>query len=229
MRALLILVALLIAGVLSLRHLERTRPQDLPWTPVDLDAPIGMMTGMKLQLLRDDPAACRAALARAGIGFTPFPDRIDSEQCGYVDALTLDRTRVGYRPTPITMSCPLAAALVAWERRVAAPAARRRLGSELARVHHYGIYSCRRLYGRASGAFSEHARANAIDLAAFDLTNGRRVRVQQDWGDGTPEAAFLRDLHDGACKLFGTTLGPDYNEAHRDHFHLDMRGWRACR
>ena len=29
-------------------------------------------------------------------------------------------------------------------------------------------------------------------------------------------------LRDGACGLFATVLSPDYNAAHRDHFHLDQ-------
>lgn len=36
------------------------------------------------------------------------------------------------------------------------------------------------------------------------------------------EAAFLRRLHKGACGTFGTVLGPEANEAHRNHFHFDM-------
>jgi hypothetical protein len=36
------------------------------------------------------------------------------------------------------------------------------------------------------------------------------------------EAAFLRRLHRGACGVFGTVLGPEANEAHREHFHFDM-------
>lgn len=228
MRALLILVALLIAGVLYVRHLERTRPQDLPWTPLDLTAPIGAMTSMKLQLLRSDPALCREVLTRAGVGFTPFPDRRASPQCGYRDAVTLDRTRIGYSPTPVTLACPLAAALIVWERQVAAPAARRHFDAELSRVQHYGIYSCRRLYGRETGPYSEHATANAIDIAAFRLMDGRQIGVQRDWNGGA-KGAFLREVHEGACEVFGTTLGPDYNGAHRDHFHLDMRGWKSCR
>ena len=228
MRALMVLVVLMIAGVLYVRHLERTRPQDLPWTPLDLTAPVGAMTGMKLQMLKTDPAMCRDALRRAGIGFTPVPDRRVTEDCGYSGALTLDRTRVRYAPTPVTTTCPLAAALVLWERQVAAPAARRRFGRELVRIEHFGIYSCRRLYGRSTGSFSEHATANAIDLAAFDLEGGRQISVLRDWDDAGPAGAFLRDLHDGACDVFGTTLGPDYNQAHRDHFHIDMRGWKSC-
>jgi hypothetical protein len=33
---------------------------------------------------------------------------------------------------------------------------------------------------------------------------------------------FLREAHASACRVFGTTLGPEANEAHRNHFHLDM-------
>jgi hypothetical protein len=39
----------------------------------------------------------------------------------------------------------------------------------------------------------------------------------------TKEAAFLKRLHGGSCTLFATVLGPEANEAHRDHFHLDMK------
>ncbi len=35
-------------------------------------------------------------------------------------------------------------------------------------------------------------------------------------------ARFLYAAHDSACKIFGTTLGPEANEAHRNHFHVDM-------
>ncbi|WP_423414549.1 extensin family protein [Hyphomicrobium sp. B1] len=36
-------------------------------------------------------------------------------------------------------------------------------------------------------------------------------------------SAFLHQAHDGACDIFDTVLGPDTNEAHRDHLHLDMK------
>ena len=38
--------------------------------------------------------------------------------------------------------------------------------------------------------------------------------------------AFLRRLHKGACGTFGTVLGPEANEAHRDHFHFDLAARR---
>jgi hypothetical protein len=37
-----------------------------------------------------------------------------------------------------------------------------------------------------------------------------------------PQARFLREAHAAACRIFGTTLGPEANEAHRNHFHVDM-------
>ena len=33
---------------------------------------------------------------------------------------------------------------------------------------------------------------------------------------------FLRAAHHSACKLFNTVLGPEANNAHLNHFHLDM-------
>jgi hypothetical protein len=39
----------------------------------------------------------------------------------------------------------------------------------------------------------------------------------------TSEAAFLKRLHRSACTVFGTVLGPEANDAHRDHFHFDVK------
>jgi hypothetical protein len=38
----------------------------------------------------------------------------------------------------------------------------------------------------------------------------------------TPKARFLHEVHASGCRIFGTTLGPEANEAHRNHFHVDM-------
>ncbi len=40
---------------------------------------------------------------------------------------------------------------------------------------------------------------------------------------GGDAGRFLRGLHKGACGVFGTVLGPEANEAHRDHLHLDLK------
>jgi len=38
----------------------------------------------------------------------------------------------------------------------------------------------------------------------------------------TKTGLFLHTTHDAACQIFGTTLGPEANDAHRNHFHVDM-------
>lgn len=45
-----------------------------------------------------------------------------------------------------------------------------------------------------------------------------------DSADAPPpkKMLFLKKVHEKACGLFGTVLGPEANEAHRDHFHFDL-------
>lgn len=38
----------------------------------------------------------------------------------------------------------------------------------------------------------------------------------------TKTSLFLHEAHDAACRIFGTTLGPEANNDHRNHFHVDM-------
>jgi hypothetical protein len=40
------------------------------------------------------------------------------------------------------------------------------------------------------------------------------------------KSEFVRTVHDDACKIFGTVLGPEANDAHKNHFHLDMKARR---
>ena len=71
-------------------------------------------------------------------------------------------------------------------------------------------------------AVSALATANAIDISGFVLADGRRITVAGNWNDKSPQVRrFFQTIHASACKRFGTTLGPDYNAAHRDHFHLE--------
>ena len=102
----------------------------------------------------------------------------------------------GY-PSPAgpVISCSVAAGLHLLETRVIQPAAMRHLGSRVVAIDHAGSYSCRRLYGRSEGVFSEHATADAIDIIGFRLANGTRVSVLRDWEGDTPKAEFLRDVY----------------------------------
>jgi hypothetical protein len=226
-----VLLAALAAAGLTISDYARRHPENVPWAALDLRRPIGTFTGRKLAALGQDPARCRALLAEAGLRFTALPARADGPQCGYADAVRLRGG--GALPGDVGTACPVAAALVLWEREIVQPAARRHFGRPVAAIDHYGSYGCRRLYGREQGGWSEHARANALDIAGFRLADGTRIAIAADWRDPGAKGRFLREVRDGACALFATVLSPDYNQAHSDHFHLDQAarggGWRACR
>jgi hypothetical protein len=232
-RRLLLLGLLAFLGFLAWGY-ARNHPQDGPWAPLDLAQPVGAFTRAKLSGLAG--ARCRALLTRAGVRFTRFPALRAGAQCGYEDAVSLTggAAAISYRPARLPLQCPVAAALALWEWNVIQPAALRRFGRRVVAVESFGSYNCRRIYGRSTGQWSEHARANAVDVAAFRLDDGRRIAVLADWSDPGARGRFLHDVRDGACRLFATTLSPDYNAAHRDHLHLDeagrgAMGWHACR
>lgn len=227
-----IIVALFL---LSYAWLNR-RPQDLPWTSLDLAQPVGLFTGRKLAALTGNPATCRALLDRAGLPYTWAGSGGRQSQCRYDDAVRLrpSSDAIALSPSSVAPSCPVVAALKLWEWHVVQPAAQLLVGQPVKSITHFGSYSCRRLYGRSQGDFSEHATADAIDISGFVLADGRRISVVGSWNDAGRDGAFLHAVRDGACDLFSTVLSPDYNIAHRDHLHLDQAergaiGWRGCR
>lgn len=139
----------------------------------------------------------------------------------------IDTVQIRDLGTPVTnltaMTCPMARNFAGWVRYGAQPAAQQYLGSGIARIESYGSFACRPIAG--SSRLSEHGRANAVDIAAFVLTDGRRISVKQDWyGPDVQARDFLRRVHASACRRFANVLGPDYNAAHNDHLHFDLRG-----
>jgi hypothetical protein len=183
--------------------------------------------GVRLATLERDPALCLYTLGRIG-GVSRAADRPIHKGCGYRDALSVDRVGgLGFNRAFVA-TCRLAAAFAAFERHVLQPAARRTLNAEVVGMTHWGTYACRNRDHRQAGPRSEHARANAIDVAAFLLDDGRRITVADGWDAGGGTERFLHAVHKGACGIFQGVLGPDANHAHRNHFHFDMGRWRFC-
>ena len=244
---------------------------------------------------------------------------------------------------PATLNCRMVVKLHQWVETSLQPAARETFNAPVRRLVNASGYTCRNRYGSraATAKISEHAFANALDVSAIVLADGRNVDVLNNWGrterdlraiaeakaeaerqakaaaaaekaaakaskdkqpepadakkakaDGkdqtvkkdeapaksgksaaaqddadavegepssrdakkkdtprgrplasaerqglgrpdvlpvpgggdaaTKEGAFLRRLHRGACGIFSTVLGPEANEAHRNHFHFDL-------
>ena len=204
-----------------------------PWAPLWPQEAPNALTRYKLNRLGDDPLACAAALRATRLAFTPVPDRNAAAGCGWRDAVRVEGlpARVG---TPFVLSCPAAVSLAMWERHAVQPAAMAAFGQRVVAVDHFGSFACRDIgggRGEGSDRRSEHATANALDVAAFTLADGSTVSVARDWrrGASEPRGRFLREVHDGACALWNVVLGPEYNAAHADHFHLDDGRFRACR
>jgi hypothetical protein len=218
------LVDLALVAALLLTLVDRwAPPQDLPWKPFRLVDPPGLATRMKLARVSRDADLCRQVLAEGGVGFTPVPDR-DRGDCVTKDTVRLAR---GFTPAGPLMTCKLALGYAFWMRHVVEPAARRDLGEPVVRVEHYGTYACRNIAGEP--VRSQHAYADAIDVAAFRTASGRRISVARDFRRDDAAGRFLHEVRDGACGAFKVVLSPDYNAAHRDHFHLDHGGFWLCR
>ena len=194
-------------------------PEHNPMAPLDLRDPIGMATATKLASLKDDVAECRAVLERSNVAYAALP------AAGEGACARPDRTQLiefPFAPNRPAVTCRVAAALELWRAKSVSPAAREILGSDIARIEHLGAFNCRRMRGSGSSGWSQHATANAIDIAAFVLADGRRVSVLDDWDGGDEKSQFLRAIRDDACGVYATVLSPDFNAAHADHFHFDQ-------
>lgn len=218
----LLLAALAGAAYFWVSDYVRRHPQDVPWTEFDLEDPVGVFTSMKLARLSDDPRRCYAILRDAGVPAAAVPPRsVRGSICGYRDGVAFGAGS-RFEPDRLVTACPVAAALWKWQRDTLDPTAMRKFGRPLARIEHYGSFECRRVGHRPTGRMSEHATADAVDISGFVLADGTRISVRQGWKGDSPQREFLRDARDGACALFATTLTPDYDAAHFDHFHLDQ-------
>ena len=222
------IAALIILAVLALGYAY------VKWAPdrYDITAPLDVtdtptfLTPYKFQLM--STRTCFAALDKAGVEYERLIDRQTGKGCGFEGAALVKKTTVPWIE-PVSLTCPMAAALVMWELHDLQPAAEERFGKRVAVIENYGSYACRNINNRRGGARSQHATANAIDISGFTLEGGKAIVVRRDWGGRDDEAKFLKKLHRTGCFYFNTVLGPEYNDLHQDHFHFDQGAWRACR
>jgi hypothetical protein len=121
-----------------------------------------------------------------------------------------------------TLACPLVSVLDRWLSDSVQPAAQRWFGARVVEIRQISAYSCRGMNGNAYAHISEHAFGNALDIAAFTLSDGRRISVKDGWKGMPEEQGFLRDVQAAACQQFTTVLAPGSNAYHYDHIHVDL-------
>lgn len=197
---------------------------------LDLNEPDAWFLDAKLASLRTSEQRCHTTLTAPAIIATPVPDHPYENGCGWQNAVHI-KAAGGARVGVGIASCDVAAAFAMWVEHAIQPAALKYFGKRVTRIKHMGSYSCRNIVGNKllSGFRSQHATASAIDISGFTLEGGRNISVKRDWRGTGPEAQFLRTIHARACRYFRVAIGPEYNEAHHDHFHVDRGYFSACR
>jgi hypothetical protein len=205
-------------------------PRFLPFPALDLNKPDSWFVDLRLAALQSDSVQCQAILKPPIIDAQPISDAPYERGCGWRNAVSF--AHAGGATVAIDhMTCETAAAFALWMAHEVQPLAKDVFGAHVASVHNMGTYACRNILGsKALKMFrSQHARANAIDVSAFVLSDGRTISVAKSWKSDSAESKFLHRIHDRACHYFRVTLCPDYNAAHSNHFHLDRGAFRTCR
>ncbi|MDB4213556.1 extensin family protein [Octadecabacter sp.] len=217
-------------GLLAVLHPDTPLPpQWNPIEPLNVAHPVSPLTTSKMRLALNDPVQCLEVLGQAA-QMTPLDPFEVSENCHVRNRVALSGFGSA-RIDRIETSCATALRIAMWEQHGVQPAAREIFGTDVSVFRQIGSYNCRpiRTTSGSGDRWSTHSTADAIDITGFDFTDGRRIRLITDWDDGTKEGVFLRAVRDSACTWFATTLSPDYNSLHADHFHLQARGWGTCR
>ncbi len=199
-----------------------------PLAPLELSDPPNWLTQFKLKRLT--PARCQTLLQQANEQklITSQPVADSAGECPLTDVVRVRDFGVVKLSSSFLASCPLALRSALYVGQQAAPLTERLMMSQLTRIEHLGSYACRNIYHRPDARRSEHASAQALDISGYILADGRHVTVLRGWKQ-EESAMWLRALLSANCQYYGNGLGPDYNAAHANHFHLGIRGFGLCR
>nr|WP_318382448.1 extensin family protein [uncultured Enterobacter sp.] len=224
-KSLLVWMMIIGAGAVGYRYLPSYYN---PFAPLRLDDPPSRITQFKLRRLT--PVQCAALLSEANqqglISARPVSDTPGN--CPLTDAVRVRDFGPVKLSSSFLASCPLALSSALFVQQQARPLTERFMASPLVRIDHLGSYACRNIYHRENARLSEHATADALDISGFRLADGQQVTVLRGWrGDKT--RPWLQAMLSASCRYYGNGLGPNYNAAHANHFHLGMRGFGLCR
>lgn len=199
-----------------------------PLAPLELSDPPNWLTQFKLKRLT--PARCQTLLQQANEQklITSQSVADSAGECPLTNVVRVRDFGVVKLSSSFLASCPLALRSALYVGQQAAPLTERLMMSQLTRIEHLGSYACRNIYHRPDARRSEHASAQALDISGFILADGRHVTVLRGWKQ-EESATWLRTLLSASCHYYGNGLGPDYNAAHANHFHLGIRGIGLCR
>ena len=218
--------------------LPRPRPADAPGAesgkaePGKPAAEVPAQVAKPAEQPAPQPSACRLALTDAVAIAPSIPDIHGVGGCGGEDLVRLeaivlpDKRQVSVKPAAI-LRCAMASALADWIRTDIAPLATS-LGSAISDLDNFDSFECRGRNRIVGARLSEHGRANALDVRAFKLANGRAISLT----DRTVPRELRETVLHSVCARFSTVLGPGSDGYHEDHIHLDLmerrNNYRIC-
>jgi hypothetical protein len=172
----------------------------------------------------DQLQQCLTDLKAANVEFVELGS-VTKEGCTVEGAVELDAIsspfgKVSMTSKP-TMACLFARQFTTWVRNVGAPLTPAYMGSKLTTIETGPGLVCRTRDGQPGEKISEHAKCNAIDIAAFRLENGKRLSVKDASASNQIDGVLLRTFRATGCGYFTTVLGPGSDEAHKEHLHFD--------
>jgi hypothetical protein len=180
--------------------------------PRSADLPDGKMPAEEI--------ACRERLKTLGVEFEEHKAESNPEiGCSIPYPLVLKTLGKSVAIGPGTeLNCTMAEAAARFAADVIQPAAKAEFGADLKSISQASAFVCRPRHGTRK--LSEHAFGNALDIASFTLSDGKKIEV----GPAPPEkeGKFLNAVRKAACGPFKTVLGPGADADHSLHFHLDL-------
>ncbi len=203
-------------------QLPKAEPPKIPAPPPDAKPNAGQAEPPKPETWSD--AEIIAGLRECVRLLAPIASEVElaqpvrHEQCGAPAPVLVKRIGSGANKVeinpPAELNCAMVVSLHAWVEKTLQPAAREALGSPVARLRNASGYVCRARNGHPLGTdkLSEHALANAIDIAGFITASGRTVDVSRSWGPterDRREAERIAAAHARQKAKSGKEAGPD--------------------
>jgi hypothetical protein len=142
---------------------------------------------------------CNFVLAATNLDAEPMKPIGGPGACGIAAPIKISAFGNMEVKPPAVLNCRLGATVYKWLTEVVQPAALRQFGEPIVALDNASSYSCRkRVNGFANARISEHSFGNALDIYGFTK------------------------VHQGACNMFATVMGPRANVQHENHFHVDL-------
>jgi hypothetical protein len=167
-----------------------------------------------------EEVACRERLKALGVEFEEHKAESNPEiGCSIPYPIVLKTLGKSIAIAPGTeLNCPMAEAAARFAADVIQPAAKAEFGADLKSISQASAFVCRPRHGTRK--LSEHAFGNALDIASFTLSDGRKIEISPSPPE--KDAKFLNAVRKAACGPFKTVLGPGADADHALHFHLDL-------